>query len=259
MFRKALVATMLLMLLVALAAGGCGSAKITSLDQLAGKTFAVPSGTVADKLVLSKFADAKFKYYDTALDACLAVKKGEADAAAYDQPILKNIAAKNEGLKVLPDMITVDDYGFAFALGNDSLKATFDQVVQELNANGGYKELLAAWLPEKGEPAGTGPAVLKGANGVLIFGTAAVTEPFSYLNKDGKVVGLDIELAYRVADKLGYQIEVVNMPFGDLIPALTAGTVDMIGACITITTERAKSVLFSEPYYKGGIAALVKE
>ena len=78
---------------------------------------------MADQLVLSKFSDAKFKYYDTALAACLAVKDGEADAAAYDQPILKNIAAKNDGLIVLAEMITVDDYGFAVALGNDTLKA----------------------------------------------------------------------------------------------------------------------------------------
>jgi polar amino acid transport system substrate-binding protein len=49
------------------------------------------------------------------------------------------------------------------------------------------------------------------------------------------------------------------MDFGAMIPALMAGKVDMLGACITITDERAKSVLFSEPYYKGGIAALVKE
>jgi len=54
-------------------------------------------------------------------------------------------------------------------------------------------------------------------------------------------------------------LEVVNMDFGAMIPALTAGKVDMIGACITITEERAKKVLFSEPYYNGGIAALVKK
>ena len=42
-------------------------------------------------------------------------------------------------------------------------------------------------------------------------------------------------------------------------PLWDAGEVDMIGACITITPERAKQVLFSEPYYTGGIAALVRE
>jgi ABC-type amino acid transport substrate-binding protein len=52
---------------------------------------------------------------------------------------------------------------------------------------------------------------------------------------------------------------ILNMDFGALIPALKSGKVDMIGACITITEERAKSVLFSEPCYTGGIAALVRK
>ncbi|MDD8047297.1 MAG: transporter substrate-binding domain-containing protein [Verrucomicrobiota bacterium] len=49
------------------------------------------------------------------------------------------------------------------------------------------------------------------------------------------------------------------MEFGGMIPALISGKVDIIGACITITPERAERVLFSEPYYTGGIAALVRE
>ena len=49
------------------------------------------------------------------------------------------------------------------------------------------------------------------------------------------------------------------MDFGAMIPALVSGKVDMIAACITITEERAKSVLFSAPYYTCGIAAMVRE
>jgi polar amino acid transport system substrate-binding protein len=49
------------------------------------------------------------------------------------------------------------------------------------------------------------------------------------------------------------------MDFGAMIPALMAGKVDMIGACITITAERRKSVLFSDTYYVGGISALVRQ
>ncbi len=253
-----------LVLLLVAAFGGCGdsetdSSKITELSQLEGGVFAVPAGTVADQLVLSRIPDAKFKYYDSALDACLAVKEDEADAAAYDEPILRNIAAKNEGLTVLPDMITVDDYGFAVQLGNIDFKAAVDRVVTELKSNGTYDQMLDRWLPEVGVPAAMPEIALTGEKGVLRFGTSAVTEPFSFLDEDGEVVGFDIELAMYVARELGMQIEVVNMDFGAMIPALTAGEVDMIGACITITDERAKSVLFSAPYYKGGIAALVKK
>jgi polar amino acid transport system substrate-binding protein len=98
-----------------------------------------------------------------------------------------------------------------------------------------------------------------GSKGVLKLGTAAVTEPFSFMDGSQKVVGLDIELAAYVAQKLDMKLEIVNMDFGAMIPALLSGKVDMIAACITITDERAQKVLFSEPYYTGGIAALVKE
>ncbi len=49
------------------------------------------------------------------------------------------------------------------------------------------------------------------------------------------------------------------MPFGELTAAVASGTVDMAGACMTITADRSKTVLFSAPYYQGGIAALVRQ
>ena len=233
--------------------------KITSIVQLNNKEFAVPTGTVADKLVVSKLPNAKFKYFNSVLDACLAVKGGKADAAAYDEPILKNIAGKNPGLKVLPEMITVDNYGFAVQIQNKELKSVIDDVITQIKSNGEYEAMLARWLPKEGAPKPMPDISLSGSKGVLRFGTSAITEPFSFIDGSQKIVGLDIELASLVAKKLDMKLEIVNMDFGAMIPALISGKVDMIGACITITDERAKSVLFSTPYYTGGIAALVKE
>ncbi|MDP2237379.1 MAG: transporter substrate-binding domain-containing protein, partial [Bacteroidales bacterium] len=85
-----------------------------NLKQLeGGKTFAVPTGTAADQFVLKRFPDARIVYYNTVLDCALAVKGGKADAAVYDKPVLKNIAAKNEGLIVLDELLLPDSYGFA--------------------------------------------------------------------------------------------------------------------------------------------------
>ena len=258
--RRVLALAVCLMVLLSLTAGSAsGMEKVTELSQLDGKTFAVPSGTVADQLVLSMFPGAAFRYYDTVLDACLAVKAGEADAAAYDEPVLKNIAAKNPGLVVLPDLITKDDYGFAVRLDQQDLKDTIDSIVTTLKNTGKYDEMLARWLPGKGNPEAMPEIVLTGEKGVLKFGTAAVTEPFSFLDENQQPIGFDIELAMAVAQELGMKLEVILYDFGDMIPALAAGEVDMIGACITITEERAREVLFSKPYYTGGIAALVAE
>lgn len=248
------------LLVIVLIIAGCSErVKIEKLDQLADKEFAVPTGTIADQLVLSKFPQAEFKYFNTVLDACVAVQSNKADAAAYDQPILRNIAAKLEGLQVLPDMITVDHYGFAVSLDDQELKKAIDDVIVEINNNGRYAEMMERWLPEKGNPADMPEIDLTGTDGVIRFGTAGVTEPFSFMDKDQEIVGIDIELAMLVAKNLNKKLEIVNMDFGAMIPALSAGKVDMIGACITISEERKKKVLFSEPYYEGGIAALVKK
>lgn len=57
---------------------------------------------------------------------------------------------------------------------------------------------------------------------------------------------------------MGMKLEIVNMDFGAMIPALLSGKVEMIAACITVTEERAKKVLFSDSYSTGGISALVR-
>jgi polar amino acid transport system substrate-binding protein len=248
-----------LMMLIVLLFSCAKREKIETFQQLADKEFAVPTGTIADQLVSSRFKDAKFKYFNTVLDACLAVKSGKADAAAYDEPILRNIAAKVPGLKVLPEMITTDQYGFAVKLDNPNLKKDIDLVINEIKGNGYYQEMMSRWLPEKGSPAPMPNIEYDEKNGTLKFGTSSVTEPFSFVDGSQQIVGFDIEIAKLVAKKLNKKLEIINMDFGALIPSLVSGKVDMIGACMTISEERAKSVLFSNAYYKGGIAALIKE
>lgn len=232
---------------------------ITSLSMLQGaKTFAVPTGTVADQFVLQKFPDAKIKYFNTVLDCALAVKTGKADAAVYDEPILKNIAAKNEGLVVLKELLFDDQYGFAVQMTNSELKTAIDEVLSEIKANGMYDDMMKRWFPAHGNPAPMPVIELEGSNGTLVFGTAAVTEPMSFVDENHQVAGFDIEFATYIAKKLGKQLEILDMEFGAMLPALIAGKVDMIGAGLSITEERAKKVLFSESYYPSGIAAVVR-
>ncbi|MBW1787928.1 MAG: ABC transporter permease subunit [Deltaproteobacteria bacterium] len=240
---------------------GCGNKAtgITNLAMLAGgKTFAVPTGTVADQFVYRRFPDAKIEYYNSVLDCALAVLGGKADAAVYDEPILKNIAAKNEGLIVLPELLQGDNYGFAVQIDNIPLKTAIDETLAELKSNGTYDDMMKRWFPVKGAPAPMPGIDLSGGNGILRFGTAAVTEPMSFHDANRNIVGFDVEFAARVALKLGKRIEITDMEFGAMLPALISGKVDMIGAGLSITEERAKKVLFSESYYPSGIAAVVK-
>jgi polar amino acid transport system substrate-binding protein len=253
---------LLLISLVVLSFYSCNKQEnqIVGLSALeGGKIFAVPTGTMADQFVLQRFPDAKIKYFNSVIDCAMAVKDGKADAACYDKPVLKNIAAKNEGLTVLSEVLVDDKYGFAVQLSNPELKSAIDSVLKVLKADGTYDDMMMRWFPEKGSPQPMPALTFNDKNGVIRFGTAAVTEPMSFYDASHKVVGFDIEFASRVAIFLGKKIEIVDMEFGAMLPALISGKVDMIGAGISITEERAKKVLFSESYYPSGIAALVRE
>ena len=220
--------------------------------------FAVPAGTAADQMVLDRFPEAGILYFNSVLDCALAVKEGKARATAYDLPVLANIEAKLEGLTVLDEFIMDDQYGFAVRQGDQRLKEAMDRVLSQIQEDGTYKEMQDRWFPKQGEPGPMPDIPLSDRNGILNFGTAAVTEPMAYVYADEGVIGFDIEYAMRIARDLGMELNIVNMEFGALLPALISGKVDMIGAGLSITEERAKSVLFSEPYYEGGLAVMVK-
>ncbi|MEI6456422.1 MAG: transporter substrate-binding domain-containing protein [bacterium] len=258
-FKNIIRISGIVLLLLAL---GCGrkDAQITSLEMLkGGKTFAVPTGTAADQFVLKKFPDAKIEYYNTVLDCILAVRDGKADAASYDKPVVQNIVAKNDGLLVIPELMFDDQYGFAVRLEDTKLKQAMDEALADLKVNGTYAAMEKRWFPDKGLPAPMPVIRFKDTDSVLRFGTAAVTEPMSFYDANKNIAGFDIEFASYIAKKLGKRLEIVDMEFGAMIPALISGKVDMVGAGMSITEERAKKVLFSECYYPSGIAAVVRD
>jgi len=232
---------------------------ISDLSMLTGgKTFAVPTGTVADQFVLKRFPDAKFAYFNSIYDCALAVVNDKADAAVYDLPVLKNIVAKNAGMMVLDEILVPDQYGFAVEINNTELKNAIDETLKNIKQSGIYQDMMKRWLPEIGLPQSMPVIENLGTEGVLLFGTASVTEPMSFVDGNSGIVGFDIEFANHIAKHLNKKLEVVNMEFGAMLPALISGKVDMIGAGLSITEERAKSVLFSNCYYESGLAALVK-
>jgi polar amino acid transport system substrate-binding protein len=260
MLRKKYIVVILIVISVLMLASCNAQKKYTSLKDLEKATFAVPSGTVADKLVLSRLPNAKFTYYNNVMECIQALKDGKVDAVAYDEPILKYIAASEPELKLIDEKITIDDYGFAVNLNRQDLKKAIDETISELIANGTYDQITNRWLPEQGSVnESTMPNIeLTEKNGTLKFGTAAVVPPVSFVSNN-TITGMTIEVAMRIAQKLGMNIEIIDMPFGELIPSVASGKVDMAGAAITITAERSKLVLFSEPTYKGGISAIVKK
>lgn len=70
--------------------------------------------------------------------------------------------------------------------------------------------------------------------------------------------GYDVMMAKKIADELGYELEIVKLDWDALVPAVQSGTVDCVIAGQSITSERMESVDFTEPYYYASIITLVK-
>jgi polar amino acid transport system substrate-binding protein len=83
--------------------------------------------------------------------------------------------------------------------------------------------------------------------GKLVVGTSADWPPYEYV-ENGKVVGIDIDIARRIAERLGVSLEVRDMKFSALIEAVKRGDVDIVIADMSITPDRERQVLFSIPY-----------
>ena len=88
------------------------------------------------------------------------------------------------------------------------------------------------------------------SKGVLVMGTASGYPPFEFVSveNNGNVIGIDVELAQAVADELGVTLEVHDMPFGELVMALSNGDCDIVIAGMPETEERAEVVNFSNVY-----------
>ena len=94
----------------------------------------------------------------------------------------------------------------------------------------------------------------------LKMGTNASFPPYEfYDDESGEIVGIDAEVAAAICEKLGYELEIVDMDFDAIIPAVTTGKIDFGMAGMTVTEERMQSVDFTTSYATGIQVVIVKE
>lgn len=94
--------------------------------------------------------------------------------------------------------------------------------------------------------------------GTLIMGTNATFPPYEYYEGD-EIVGIDVEIAQAIGEKLGMEVTVEDMEFDALIPALASNKVDIVAAGMTVTPERQKSVNFTDTYATAAQVIIVKQ
>ncbi len=93
-------------------------------------------------------------------------------------------------------------------------------------------------------------------SGELRVGTSGAQPPFSVKAKSGELIGYEVDLARLLASAMGVELKLVEKPFGELLPALASGEVDLVMSGMTMTPERNLQAAFVGPYIVSGKSIL---
>lgn len=107
---------------------------------------------------------------------------------------------------------------------------------------------------ESEEPAGEGAGDVPGTGGEVVqVATDATWPPFEYIDEStNEIVGFDIDLMKAIAERAGIEVEFVNVGWDALLAGVATCQYDAAISAMTITPERAKEFLFTEPYFEAG-------
>jgi ABC-type amino acid transport substrate-binding protein len=111
---------------------------------------------------------------------------------------------------------------------------------------------LAACASQRGSASSARPATQ-----LLRVAVPANAPPYAFRQGD-RVEGLEVDFARELAAALGRRLQLVEISFGDLVPALRAGRVDMLMAGMTITPARQVLIAFSDPYLRSGLLTAIR-
>ena len=94
---------------------------------------------------------------------------------------------------------------------------------------------------------------------VLRIAVEAPYPPFAMADEEGNLSGFDVDIAYALCNELGYECDVRNVPFDEIIPRIVAGEIDLGIAGMGASAERKKLVDFTERYFRSLSVYIEKE
>ena len=121
--------------------------EIASPDDLAGKIVGVQLGTTGDIYVSDLEADGTtVERYNKGFEAVQALSQGKIDAVVIDGEPAKTFVAQTEGLKILEESFTDEEYAIAVKKGNTELLDKINGALKTLKENGTLDEIVAKYI-----------------------------------------------------------------------------------------------------------------
>lgn len=164
---------------------------------------------------------------------------------------LTGCGGKSDSAKKTAKVIEVDltDEQYAFGVDKDQpdLLKEVNQFVADMKSDGTFDEICNRYFGD-GTPVPVKSAAYDESKDQLVVATNAAFEPFEYMDGEN-YVGIDMEIAKALADKLGKELVIQNMDFDAVCLSVGQHKCDVAMAGLTIKPDREEYVAFSDPYY----------
>lgn len=165
-------------------------------------------------------------------------------------------AAKTPAVKVININLTEEEYAFGVDKNQPELLEQVNAFIAEIKENGKMEEIFNKYFKE-GTPTPVTSAALDETKDQLVVATNAEFPPFEYTEGD-QYLGVDMEIASLLAQKLGKELVIQNMDFDAVCLSVGSHKCDIAMAGLTINEERKESVTFTDSYYQASQKLIVK-
>ena len=165
-------------------------------------------------------------------------------------------AAKTPAVKVININLTEEEYAFGVDKNQPELLEQVNAFIAEIKENGKMEEIFNKYFKE-GTPTPVTSAALDETKDQLVVATNAEFPPFEYTEGD-QYLGVDMEIASLLAQKLGKELVIQNMDFDAVCLSVGSHKCDIAMAGLTINEERKESVTFSDSYYQASQKLIIK-
>lgn len=218
----------------------------------------VIAGTVFDELAREKISDCTVLYYNSYDELSQALSDGEIDAYVNDGPVARYITGKISDHHIV-NYLQDDAYGIMMPKTDKSekLRKQINEFLKNAGENGVLDEIEAVWFGTDEDAKTIDTESLSAENGVLSLAVYSKEGAPVCYEKDGRLVGYDIDIVAHFCKEYGYGLEITDYALADLFYAVTTGKCDMAASSLIITEERAEKMLISDPIYYGGSALVV--
>lgn len=161
-------------------------------------------------------------------------------------------------VKVIDLALSSEEYAFAVAQNNTEFLGKVNDFLKKITEDGTFDKICNNYFGD-GTPLSIESAKLDESKDQLVVATSTGFEPFEMVDENGKYSGVDLEMAYYLAQELDLELVIQDMDFDAVVNSVQSGKSDIGMAGLSVTPERQKVVTFSESYYNASQVVITKE